>query len=161
MARSIWKYVSQQTNFNASDSFYRNGMVAGRAQKESCCLYLQHASKAVRQGRSFLRRLITRSTAVKHLDHYIRLDVAARSDVRWWSLFASHWNGTSHASTKPTPNSQSRPESGAFEGSKWIQFEWPAASHISIREMIHGGGSVGKRLVGKIGAVLVGQLGPH
>ena len=109
--------------------------------------YLQHASKAVRQGRSFLRRLITRSTAVQHLDHYIRLDGAARSDIRWWSLFASHWNGTSmltrfdkaNPQRSVTADASGKWGCGAFEGNKWIQSEWPttmAASHISIREMI-------------------------
>ncbi len=81
-----WKYV---------DSYCPNGIHAGRAQRESCCPSSGTCNTPPRQGRSFLRRLITRSTAVQHLDHYIRLDVAARSDIRWWSLFASHWNGTS------------------------------------------------------------------
>ena len=57
--------------------------------------FLQHAAKAVRQGRSFLRRLIDTSTAVQQLDGFIRLNVSARSDIKWWSAFASQWNGTS------------------------------------------------------------------
>ena len=56
---------------------------------------LQHAAKAVRQGRSFLRRLIDLSTVAKQLDHFIRLNQAARSDIRWWYEFAESWNGTS------------------------------------------------------------------
>ena len=57
--------------------------------------YLQRTSKAIRQGRSFLRRLITLSTAGKNLDHFVRLNISARSDIQWWSRFASQWNGTS------------------------------------------------------------------
>ena len=57
--------------------------------------YLHHASKVVRQGRSFLRRLINLSMAVKPLDGFIRLNLAARSDIRWWSVYASQWNGIS------------------------------------------------------------------
>ena len=45
--------------------------------------YLQHASKAVRQGRSFVRRLITLSTVVRRLDGFVRLNLSARSDIVW------------------------------------------------------------------------------
>ena len=70
--------------------------------------YLQHAAKAVRQGHSFLRRLITLSTVITHLDSFIRLNVSARSDIRWWSSFATQWNGTSMLLklTRLTPTSQ-------------------------------------------------------
>ena len=54
---------------------------------------LQHASKAVRQGHSFLRRLINLSTAVQHLDHFVRLNVSARSDSGGLHL---PQNGTAH-----------------------------------------------------------------
>ena len=57
--------------------------------------YLHHASKAMRQGRSFLRRLINLSMAVKPMDGFIQLNLAARSDIRWWSVYASQWNGIS------------------------------------------------------------------
>ena len=57
--------------------------------------YLQHASKAVRQGRSFLRRLIDLPTVVKELEGYVRLSISARSDIMWWHLFAEQWNGMS------------------------------------------------------------------
>ena len=56
--------------------------------------YLHHASKAIRQGRSFLRRLINLSMAVKQMDGYVRLNISARSDIKWWHLFAEQWNGT-------------------------------------------------------------------
>ena len=57
--------------------------------------YLQHASKAVRQGRSFVRRLIDLSTVVKQFDGYVRLNISARFDIAWWHLFAEQWNGMS------------------------------------------------------------------
>ena len=56
---------------------------------------LSHACKAVRSGRAFLRRLIDLSTTTSHLDHFIRLNVEARSDIEWWHTFASSWNGVS------------------------------------------------------------------
>ncbi len=109
--------------------------------------YLQHASKAVRQGRSFLRRLITLSTVVKNLDSFVRLNVSARSDILWWSLFAAQWNGTSmlvrfdkaNPQVSVTADASGTWGCGAYEGSRWLQYEWPhhmEASHISIREMI-------------------------
>ena len=54
---------------------------------------LSHACKAVRAGRSFLRRLIDLSTTVRRLDRRVRLNVSARSDIEWWWQFSSHWNG--------------------------------------------------------------------
>ena len=50
---------------------------------------LLHASKAVRPGRAFLRRLINLLMMVKHLDHYVRLNGSARSDIEWSFCFAS------------------------------------------------------------------------
>ena len=35
------------------------------------------------------------STVAKQLDHFIRLNQAARSDIQWWYEFAESWNGTS------------------------------------------------------------------
>ena len=54
---------------------------------------LSHACKAVRSGRAFLRRLIDLSTTASHLDHFIRLNQEAWSDIEWWHTFASSWNG--------------------------------------------------------------------
>ena len=106
--------------------------------------YLQHASKAVSQGRSFLRRLITLSTVVKNLDNFVRLNNSARSDILWWSVFATQWNGTSmlvrfdkaNPQVSVTTDASGTWGCGAYEGSRWLQFKWPQtmkASHISIR----------------------------
>ena len=73
--------------------------------------------------------------------------MSARSDIRWWSLFASQWNGTSMLVKFNKANPQIAVTSdasgswgcGAYEGSKWIQFKWPPsmeATHIAIKEMI-------------------------
>lgn len=108
---------------------------------------LQHASKAIRQGRSFLRRLITLSTVVEDLDKFVRLNISARSDIRWWSVFAAQWNGTSMLIRFDKANPQFVVTSdasgswgcGAFEGTRWFQFQWPdtmPASHISVKEMM-------------------------
>ncbi len=56
---------------------------------------LSHACKAIRQGRSFLRRLIDLLASVKKLDHFVRLNLSAQSDIQWWYHFAMAWNGMS------------------------------------------------------------------
>ena len=88
--------------------------------------YLQHASKAVRQGCSFLRRLITLSTVVKTLDNFVRLNNLARSDILWWSVFATQWNGTSmlvrfdkaNPQVSVTTDASGTWGCGAYEGSR-------------------------------------------
>ena len=54
---------------------------------------LSHASKAIRAGRSFLRRLIDLSTGVRQLHRHIRLNREARADLEWWHQFGQDWNG--------------------------------------------------------------------
>ena len=51
------------------------------------------ACKAVRAGRSFLRRLIDLSMIPHHLDHYVHLSMDARSDIEWWAQYVESWNG--------------------------------------------------------------------
>jgi len=60
---------------------------------------LNHACKAVRAGRSFLCRLIDESTKEKKLEHFVRLNEDARSDIEWWYRFAETWNGVSMLSS--------------------------------------------------------------
>ena len=109
--------------------------------------YLHHAAKAVRQGRSFLQRLLNLSMAVKPLDGYIRLNLAARSDIRWWALYAANWNGTSmmvqfdkcHPMRFVTSDASGSWGCGAFSEQFWFQLKWPsdmAQCHISVKEMI-------------------------
>ena len=60
---------------------------------------LNHACKAVRAGRSFLRRLIDECMKAKKLQHFIRLNEEARSDLEWWHKFVEDWNGISMLSS--------------------------------------------------------------
>ena len=106
----------------------------------SLITYLQHASKAVRQGRSFLCRRITLSTVVTNLDNFVRLNVSARSDILWWSLFATQWNGTSmlvrmdkaNPQVSVTTDASGTWGCGAYKGSRWLQFKWPETKMIPI-----------------------------
>ena len=93
---------------------------------------LSHACKAVRSGRAFLRRLIDLSTTAKHLDHFVRLNADARSDIEWWFKFAGSWNGItmmqaiirSAPSTTLTSDASGNWGCGAFAGRSWFNLRW-------------------------------------
>ena len=106
-----------------------------------------HASKAVRAGRTFLRRLIDLSTVVKHLDHFVRLSLSARADLEWWYRYSTSWNGVSMmlAVNKANPQVILTSDAsgswgcGAFAGSEWFQLKWAGhitSSHIAVKEMV-------------------------
>ena len=107
---------------------------------------LNHACKAVRVGRAFLRRLIDVSTRAKQLDHFIRLNEEARSDIEWWHRFAERWNGVSMLSSlnsQPavatiTSDASRSWGCGAVCGQEWFQLSWDGKlehSHISVKEL--------------------------
>ena len=108
---------------------------------------LSHASKVVRPGRTFLRRLIDLLAVAKKPHHYIRLTRDARSDIEWWHCFAAQWNGVSmiqsQSEQKPdiiiTSDASGKWGCGAFCAQRWFQLEWPRhleATHITVKELI-------------------------
>ena len=108
---------------------------------------LTHACKAVRQGRSFLRRLIDIAKQVRRLDHHVRLNVSARSDIQWWYQFAANWNGVSMLleQRKLSPDIVTTSDAsgnwgcGAYCRESWFQLQWDEATklkHITIKEFI-------------------------
>ena len=117
----------------------KNGKGGKKRELLSLIGYLHHAAKAVRQGRSFLRWFINLSMAVKPLDGYIRLNLAARSDIRWWALYAANWNGSSmmvqfdkcHPMRFVTSDASGSWGCGAFTEQFWFQLKWP--SDMAIR----------------------------
>ena len=56
---------------------------------------LSFACKCVKPGRIFLRRLISLSTTVSSINHYISLNADARVDIQWWIEFLPSWKGVS------------------------------------------------------------------
>lgn len=93
---------------------------------------LSHASKAVRAGRSFVRRLIDLSAGVQHMDRFVRLSREARADIEWWYQFGQEWNGTammwhvSRASPQVilTSDASGGWGCGAWWETKWFQLQW-------------------------------------
>ena len=54
---------------------------------------LAHACKGIRLGCLFVRRLMDLSERVAGLNHFVRLNAKARSDIEWWFTFVEDWNG--------------------------------------------------------------------
>ena len=84
---------------------------------------------------------------VKHLDHYIRLNRSARSDIEWWFHFASKWNGTvmmtvvdrSNPVASITSDTSGSWGCGAFYLSQWFQITWGgpvAESSITVKDLM-------------------------
>ena len=108
---------------------------------------LSHACKVVRTGRAFLRRLIDLSTTAKQLDHFVRLNRDARSDIEWWACFIQPWNGVSLIETVMAKQPEVTVVSdasgswgcGAVWGARWFQVQWEnflPEAHIAIKELV-------------------------
>ena len=54
---------------------------------------LQHASKVVHPGRTFLRRMFDLLKGIPQKQQFVRLNVSFRSDLMWWHSFLESWNG--------------------------------------------------------------------
>ena len=106
--------------------------------------HLSHACRAVRAGRSFMKRLLDLSTTVRSLDRRVRLNVAARADLEWWRRFGILWNGTAMmrlvvAAEEPQvelwTDASGSWGCGAVWGTRWFQLSWerlPAAGQWNI-----------------------------
>ena len=98
---------------------------------------LSFASKVVKPGRMFLRRLIDVSTSVSCMHHHITLNSEARADILWWCQFLPTWNDvamiqedieTSHALQLFTDASSLG--FGAVYGDWWMSVGWPPSAHV-------------------------------
>ena len=56
---------------------------------------LQHASKVVRCGRTFIGWMYQAGAKVKELSFFTHLTKEFRSDLFWWHFFLTSWNGFS------------------------------------------------------------------
>ena len=90
---------------------------------------LQHATKVVSPGRTFLSRMYRTAARLKRLSYYTRLNTAFQSDLRWWHLFASSWNGRSFFNCS-LPDHEILTDAsgtwgcGAVFGTQWMQLAW-------------------------------------
>ena len=93
---------------------------------------LQHASKVVRPGRTFLRRVFELLKVTVKKYHHIRLNNEFRSDLMWWDTYLSDWNGVSmvqgSARTQRVAvftDASGEVGCGGWWGTRWFQFKWP------------------------------------
>ena len=108
---------------------------------------LSFASKVVKPGRIFVRRLIDTSMRVSSLRGKITIDHETKADLIWWDTFIQDWNGisiiqepfvTSEAIHFYTDASGNKGY-GAVFGLKWLWGEWPEEYkpfHINIKELL-------------------------
>ena len=94
---------------------------------------LQHTTKVVKPGRTFVSRMYATAARVKKLSHQTRLNTAFKSDLRWRHLFVTSWNGVSflHCSKETTfdyclwTDASGTWGCGARFGDQWFQLRWP------------------------------------
>lgn len=105
---------------------------------------LQFATKVVRPGRPFLRRLYALQEVGSHPMHH---NNAARADILWWHLFVEKWNGISMLwdSRKHSPDITVYSDAsgswgcGALWQLNWFNLPW--SSHlqdcsIAVKELV-------------------------
>ena len=109
---------------------------------------LQHACCLVQPGRTFLRRMINFSTKFKQLRHSRRLNQGFFSDLQWWSVFLTGWNGVSmmggvvrsSPSVTLTSDVLGSWGCGAYTSwGQWFMLQWPtswATFHITVKELL-------------------------
>ena len=65
---------------------------------------LQHATKVIWCGRSFVSQMYAAAAKVKELDYHTWLNREFRSDLLWWHTFMDSWNGLSLLCTESLPS---------------------------------------------------------
>ena len=124
---------------------WRGRRVCKKRELLSLIGLLSHACKVVRAGRSFLRRLIDLSMIPKHIDHYVRLNAEATSDIEWWVRYVENWNGIQIMrmvkDTTPaalvTSDASGGWGCGAYSGTSWFMLKWAGSivdSHITVKK---------------------------
>ena len=109
---------------------------------------LQHATKVVKSGRTFLSRMYSRAARLRELHYYTKLTKDFRSDLQWWYVFINSWNGISflesiHSRTTAdyyiaTDASGSWGCGGCFK-EHWFQYAWPtgwSSINIMAKELV-------------------------
>ena len=116
-----------------------------RRELESLIGVLRHATKVIHAGQFFMRRAIALLSVAKKDYHHIRLSTDFHSDMMWWKVFASSWNGCSAYTLTGGNDSTVTSDAlgswgcGAWHQTKWFQLSWDNRSqsmHILAKEMI-------------------------
>ena len=108
---------------------------------------LQFATKVVRPGRPFLRRLYSIQEIGSNPSHNIRLNAPAKADLLWWFLFIERWNGISilwdvqrqTADMTVFSDASGSWGCGAYGSPHWFSLKWCQRLQplsIAIKELI-------------------------
>ena len=106
---------------------------------------LQHTCTVIPAGRAFLRQIISLLNVTKKPHHHIRLNSTFRSDLEWWRIFATHWNGKSLINPPGakevllTSDASGAWGCGEWSNSDWFQLTWDQTTlhfQIAIKELI-------------------------
>lgn len=114
-----------------------------KKELESLVGRLGHASRVVKPGKTFMRRLFEALAGARRSHHHIRLGSAVRSDILWWHTFMADWNGVRII---PQPQSPSAilwsDASGSFGCgaicptlSRWIQLRWDGPREVGMESI--------------------------
>ena len=113
---------------------WRGRTTGVRRDLESLTGMLQHASKVVWPGHTFLRRLYNLLASTQHFKprYRIRLNQECQADIKWWFQFIRLWNGTSllrplHLANPDThfwSDASGRWGCGAHWQGLWFQVPW-------------------------------------
>ena len=123
---------------------WEHKLVCTKRDLQSLVGHLQHAATVVRPGRTFVRRMIDLSCVPSAPHHRVRLNKGFRSDLRWWALFLTEWNGVGLFPSRLQSESVYSDASGswgcgAFWGVQWFQLSWPQqwqAKSIAVKELL-------------------------
>ena len=112
---------------------------------DSLLAYLSHVAVAVGPGRLFLHQLYGLLSAAPKPYHHIRLNLAMRADLAWWSFFLQQWNRISlfhHGLPSVHVFSDA---SGSFgcgavvPNGAWFNHMWPSCwsvKDIAVKELL-------------------------
>ena len=101
---------------------------------QSAIGFLAFVCKVVMPGRTFLRRLYDLTRGVSKPHHYVRINSAAKLDLKVWKHFLNHYNGVSilarsHWIASPKLHLQTDAAGAcryaAVLGSRWVCGAWP------------------------------------
>jgi hypothetical protein len=104
-----------------------------KKELESLVGKLAFASRVVKPGKTFLRRMFELLSGIRQPHHHVRLNGQFRSDLQWWVTFLSAWNGVSileqHGCQRSSIHFATDASGcfgcGAVWGEVWFQLQWP------------------------------------
>ena len=135
-----------------------------KRELESLLGHLSHAASIVRPGRTFLRQLFSLLRGVKAPSHFVRLNVGARADLKWWECFLQEWCGSSFFPLLEPAHQVFSDASGAYgcgavvDAESWFQVSWPEEWE-AVAACCGGSGLVGQYLAREVHSLPFGQHG--